>query len=163
MLYKPQLIVVTGRPGAGKTTFAKALSQTIHFPLVSRDEIKEGFLQTVHLSHDSAASSEQNEMARQVNAACSGKFMFLVKKYLEAGVSLVAEAAFQPHVWEDYLIEEIGDLADITVIICRKNGLSLPDYKEPELPYKTLFADTTGEYCPSLQEFLELLLPERQF
>ena len=39
----PFLIVVTGRPAAGKTTLAHTLAQAIRCPLISRDEIKEGY------------------------------------------------------------------------------------------------------------------------
>ena len=43
---KPLLIVVTGRPGAGKTTLAARLSEEWCLPLVSRDRIKEGLVHT---------------------------------------------------------------------------------------------------------------------
>src|SRR4051812_8829584 len=42
----PALIVVTGEPGAGKTTLALPLSQALRCPRVSRDEIKEGLIRT---------------------------------------------------------------------------------------------------------------------
>ena len=38
----PTLIVVTGRPGSGKTTLAHALAREIRCPAICRDEIKEG-------------------------------------------------------------------------------------------------------------------------
>jgi len=43
---KARLIVVTGRPGSGKTTLAHTLAKAIHCPLISRDEIKEGLVNT---------------------------------------------------------------------------------------------------------------------
>ena len=42
----PYLIVVTGEPGAGKTTFAKALAGEACLPLICRDQIKEGCVHT---------------------------------------------------------------------------------------------------------------------
>ena len=43
---KPRLIAVTGRPGSGKTTLARALAQRLRLPAVIRDEIKEGYVRT---------------------------------------------------------------------------------------------------------------------
>jgi dephospho-CoA kinase len=37
----PIIIIVTGRPAAGKSTLAKWLSQELKFPLVSKDSIRE--------------------------------------------------------------------------------------------------------------------------
>ncbi len=37
----PKLIIVTGRPAAGKSTLAKRLSQEIKLPIVSKDDIRE--------------------------------------------------------------------------------------------------------------------------
>ena len=53
---KPLLLVVTGRPGSGKTTLAKKLGEKAYLPVISRDEIKEGYLQTLRISHDGLGS-----------------------------------------------------------------------------------------------------------
>ena len=50
-MLKPYLIAVTGRPGAGKSTFAHALGQRAFLPVISRDEIKEGYVHTFGKSH----------------------------------------------------------------------------------------------------------------
>src|SRR5437667_2247269 len=44
---QPLLIVVTGRPGAGKTTLAHALAREVRCPAICRDEIKEGFVNMI--------------------------------------------------------------------------------------------------------------------
>ena len=41
VLTRPTIIVVTGRPAAGKSTLAKWLSQKLKLPLVSKDSIRE--------------------------------------------------------------------------------------------------------------------------
>jgi predicted kinase len=56
----PRLIVVTGRTGSGKTTLAHALARAIRCPAICRDEIKEGFVNTV------GATAEPNEANRKV-------------------------------------------------------------------------------------------------
>ena len=43
---KPKLVVVSGRPGAGKTTLAKKLGELIKLPVFCRDEFKEGYVST---------------------------------------------------------------------------------------------------------------------
>jgi dephospho-CoA kinase len=40
-LYHSNIIIVTGRPAAGKSTLAKWLSQELKLPLVSKDSITE--------------------------------------------------------------------------------------------------------------------------
>ena len=49
---KPQCILVSGRPGSGKTTLAGELSRRLYLPKVSRDEIKEGYVNTFGVKHD---------------------------------------------------------------------------------------------------------------
>ena len=52
MNIEPKCIIVTGRPGAGKTTLAGELSRRMNLPKVSRDEIKEGYVNTFNVKHD---------------------------------------------------------------------------------------------------------------
>jgi adenylate kinase family enzyme len=61
---KPYLLVVTGRPGSGKTTFAKELGSEISMPVISRDQIKEGYVHTFGKRH-TELPEEANETARK--------------------------------------------------------------------------------------------------
>lgn len=49
---KPKCIIVTGRAGAGKTTLAKKLGERLWMPVISRDEIKQGYVNTFGIEHD---------------------------------------------------------------------------------------------------------------
>ena len=49
---KPKCIIITGRAGAGKTTLSRKLGQQLWMPVISRDEIKEGYVNTYGVKHD---------------------------------------------------------------------------------------------------------------
>jgi len=80
------VIAVGGIPGAGKTTLARRLAGALHVPLLVRDEIKEGM-------HVTAGSTDPAEVHRFAGAAFA-VFWSTVGDLVDAGVSLVAEAAF---------------------------------------------------------------------
>lgn len=52
MTAKPKCIVVTGRPGSGKTTLARKLAEGLWMPKISRDEVKEGYVNTFGMKHE---------------------------------------------------------------------------------------------------------------
>lgn len=54
---KPLLIVITGRPASGKTTLAHVLSKEVKFPLLSRDELKEGYINATGVHHNQTDNS----------------------------------------------------------------------------------------------------------
>src|SRR5437016_604678 len=89
---KPKCIVITGRAGAGKTTLSKKLGQQLWMPVISRDEIKEGYVNTFGVKHD--------QLPPDADAIVSNFFFDVVFQYLTGGVSVIIEAAFQHQVWE---------------------------------------------------------------
>lgn len=106
---KPKLVIVTGRPGSGKTTLSKQLGKLLYFPVVSRDEIKEGYVSTFNVRHD--------ELPGNTNKVATEAFFRTIELLLTNKVSLIAEAAFQHQVWEPE-ITSIKKYADVFVIIC---------------------------------------------
>ncbi|SDM83115.1 Predicted kinase [Allokutzneria albata] len=103
---RPTLVVVSGPAGAGKTTLAHELARRVGCPAVCRDEIKEGM---VHAA-PGADRDELNKKALPV-------FFGVVEQLLRAGVTVVAEAAFQDRVWRPRL-EPLQGLADVKVVHC---------------------------------------------
>ena len=181
MATKPRCIIITGRPGSGKNTLATKLSRVLWMPLVSRDEIKEGYVNTFGVKHD--------DLPPEANARATEMFFELVHQYLERQISIVIEAAFQHQVWKPR-VETIAELASPLIILCsiddaaasrrylerglaeperefyhgdnlvvhyRKTGEILPhaEWVPPDLDLPTLRVSTDGEYDPSIDEIVK--------
>src|SRR5262245_56986406 len=110
---KPKCLIVTGRPGSGKATLCKKLQPRLWMPVVSRDEIKEGYVNTFGVKHD--------ELPADANGIATNMFFEIVNQYLASKISIIIEAAFQHRVWEPRL-EKIAELADPFMIICDVDG-----------------------------------------
>jgi predicted kinase len=106
---KPKCIIITGRAGAGKTTLSKKLGQQLRMPVISRDEIKEGYVNTYGVKHD--------ELSPDTNGIVSNLFFDIVCRYLAGKVSVIIEAAFQHAVWE-FRMPRILEVSDPSIIVC---------------------------------------------
>lgn len=182
VVIKPILVVVTGRPASGKTTLSRLLASTIKCPLVSRDELKEGYINTFH---DLASGS----------AADIYKLFFqTIDLLLSGNISIIAEAAFQHKLWHPQLMPLI-DKAAIRMIICETSPkiaterfterlAADPDrekfhgdseellkdadsslmniYQAPNLPVPTLRVDTTKGYQPAMTEIIKFIRSEHR-
>ncbi len=160
----PRLIVVTGRPGSGKTTLAHALARQIRCPAICRDEIKEGCINTL-----GQIDTPGDGTALRVYET----FFDTVKLLLDRGVTLVAEAAFQHKLWAPKL-EPLRGIAEVRVIVCdldecaaraRHAQRSADDperehfhqkwpggeYDSPHLDVPNLTVDTSEKYRPDFE------------
>lgn len=161
----PTLIVVTGRPGSGKSTLVPLLAQAIRCPAVSRDEIKEGLVNM--LGRDCALDVE---VAKAANEAFFGTIRLLLGRK----VTLIAEAAFQPRLWSPRL-EELKAIADVRIVVCTVEaelartrhvertaadptreryhdvGPLSETYDPPRLEVPTLMVDTSNGYVPGFE------------
>ncbi len=113
MSHKPQCIIVAGRPGSGKTTLAKRLAGRLWMPVISRDEIKEGYVNTHGVRHD--------RLPPDTNRVVSNLFFAIVQQYLAGKISVVIEAAYQHRVWAPRM-PQIRALGTPFIIVCAVDG-----------------------------------------
>jgi predicted kinase len=105
----PALIVVSGPSGSGKTTLAHRIAQAVGCPAICRDEIKEGM---AHVKPGFVPSEGDDLTMRTLPV-----FFGVLQLLLSAGVTTVAEAAFQDRVWRPHL-EPLLPLADLRIVHC---------------------------------------------
>jgi len=105
----PTLVVVSGPMGSGKTTLAHTIARAVGCPAICRDEIKEGM---VHVTPGFVAGPGDELTARTLPV-----FFAVLELLLKAGVTTVAEAAFQDRVWRPRLAP-LRDLAQLRIVHC---------------------------------------------
>ena len=150
-------------------------------PVISRDEIKEGYVNTFGIKHD--------QLPPETNALASELFFGIVNHYLASNISVVIEAAFQHKVWESRMAQ-ILELASPCIILCSTDGavaarrhlqrglenpnrefyhgdkrvahyratgeiLSPESYTAPEFNVPTIQVSTDAAYVPCIDEILK--------
>ena len=149
-------------------------------PVISRDEIKEGYVNTFGVKHD--------RLPPGANGVVSNFCFEIVDLYLMRMVSVVIEAAFQHKVWESRIPRIIetsnpfivicsldGEVAarrhlqrglndpnrefyhgDKRVSIYRETGILGPpaDYVAPEFDVPTMHVSTEEAYSPTVDEIV---------
>ena len=109
MEQRPRCILITGRPGSGKSTLVDTLSKQLYLPKVSRDEFKEGYVNTFRTHH--------NELPPETNGVVNQVFFGTILHMLKGNISLLIEAAFDHAVW-DYVVPDIMKISDLYILVC---------------------------------------------
>jgi predicted kinase len=82
----PLLVVVTGPPGAGKTTVAAALRERLGLPLIAKDTLKELL--------GEALGIEDRPRSQQLGGIVFELIALVAKELLEQSVSVIVEGNF---------------------------------------------------------------------
>jgi predicted kinase len=173
----PTLVVVSGPPASGKTTLAHALAQAIPCPAVCRDEIKEGM---VHAHGGDFQAGPGDRLTVRTLPV----FFDVLRVLVAAGVTVVAEAAFQDKLWRQG-IEPLSELVRLRIVQCTVDDAvarerlmrlrpahgdrsaaavkALADerpfagFERISIPAPSLVVDTTDGYAPDLPEIVEFI------
>jgi predicted kinase len=105
----PTLVVVSGPAGSGKTTLAHVIARSVGCPAICRDEIKEGMMH--------ATAGFVPRTGDELTVRTLPVFFGVLELLLRAGVTTVAEAAFQDRVWRPRLAP-LEDLARLRIVQC---------------------------------------------
>lgn len=176
---RPELIIITGPPAAGKTALAKLLASKTGYTLISRDQLKEDYCRV-----DNTA---QLYPGNALNLYIYNRFFELIKASLYLGKPVIAEAAFQQPLWEPKL-PELTHRSNIAVVQCKVNPIVAKeryfrrlqeqperrlvhgdhepqntkmlstDYHYFSLPSRTLAVDSSsGEFNPGVETILRFI------
>lgn len=178
---KPLLLVVTGMPASGKTTLAHLLAKETLCPLISRDELKEGYTNTLGIPH--------HQMDKSVAMHIYESFFEVAGLLLSKGISVIIEAAFQHKLWKPKL-SDLSARAEIKIIICttsselaksrfkdrlkndperekyhgdsslystKKQNKKQEKYEPVKMSFPVLEVDTSDDYSPGLKEIIRFI------
>lgn len=84
------IIIVTGRPAAGKSTLAKWLSQELKLPLVSKDNIREELFERL--------GWKDRKWAQELGKASVDMMFYFARAELAVGHSIIMDNSFYPPV-----------------------------------------------------------------
>lgn len=171
------LVVVSGPAGTGKTTLAHELARAIGCPAICRDEIKEGMVY--------AAGPFVPAAGDELTARTLPVFFDVVGDLLRAGVTVVAEAAFQHKVWAPNLAP-LEEIARVGIVQCHTdaavarsraeargsrqahadstvfdNPAYFDDFVRVRLDVPTIDVDTTDGYEPTIPNLVAFLEQDR--
>ena len=102
-----QIVLVSGAPGAGKTTLAVPLAAALGFPLISKDDLKEALIEVL------GGPAADLAFSRRIGGAA----MELLWRLASRTPHAVLEANFRPH--SSYERERLVGLeADVVEVFC---------------------------------------------
>jgi predicted kinase len=87
---KPQLIITTGKPAAGKSTLAKWLSKELGIPVISKDHVREVLF--------AGLGWKDRNWAQLLGRTSIDIMFYFAEMQLQAGCSLILDNSFEPSI-----------------------------------------------------------------
>lgn len=111
-MVRPRLVLVGGRPAAGKTTLARRLAEegALWLPLLSADAVRTGI-------GDALDAWDSPSHAAPSGARVFDVYYLTVEQLLRAGVSLIAEASYRRGL-DEARLRPLLDIARVAHIHC---------------------------------------------
>jgi predicted kinase len=107
---RPQLVIVSGAPGAGKTTLGRTISAHLKLPFLAKDELKEALGDELGAPRDVPASQRLGLAAYRI-------LYTVTARILESGGGAVIESNFRRGQSEPEL-RSIVELGDARLVHC---------------------------------------------
>lgn len=134
------VVIIAGIPAAGKTTYARHISEKLHAPFISKDNIKEKLYDVLRFD----TSKRENEQL--YGMASYSVFYHIAEQLMKADISFVLESNFTPYSAEvlSPLVQKYGFRAitvlfdaDIKVLHKRFCDRDITDERHPGLMSKS--------------------------
>lgn len=110
MMTPERVIVVTGLPGAGKSTLARELARRYRLPVLAKDFIKEPLLDVL--------GATDAESSRKLSDASFAAMFRIAAEWVREGHGFILEGNFRPGEHEAPLREGLA-LAQAAQLLCR--------------------------------------------
>jgi len=105
-----RLVIVTGAPGAGKTTLARALGDLLALPVLAKDDVKEALAEPF--------PTGDREWSQRLGMAAYSVLFVVAGRILDTGHGLVLESNFRSGI-SDAPLRDLAARAATVVIVCR--------------------------------------------
>jgi predicted kinase len=152
-LAPPLLVIVTGIPGAGKSTLAHRLGQELRLPVLMKDTIKEALLETL--------GAPTRAISRELSRATYAVLSAVAATLIESGTGVVLESNYRRGLSEPELRRLVAHARAVQVHCAATHdaiehryraraemGLRHPGHFDAEALPDVLSAYDSGEYDP---------------
>ena len=121
MPVRPYLVIVSGAPGAGKTTLALRLARELALPLLTKDDVKEAIADVI--------DAKDRDESRRIGLAAYGVLYAVAARLLDAGTGLVLESNFERGRAEERLAPLVAKSRAVIVQCEVPEAVALERYK----------------------------------